>query len=390
VISGAAVLDADGRTFLADRVVVVQDGRIAAVLLRADLALRPSDVVVDARGGFVVPGLVDAHGHPPDAEPDDAITMTEYLALCSSAGVTTVRSCRGTPGQLELRDRIASGELAGPRLFVGGLVEASTPSEGAHRVLEVAKAGYDFVKLMGSEGTATYDAIAAAVRETKLPFTGHVPPDVTLARALAAGQSIEHLDAYRREVKAGASAQALAEATARAGVSVCPTETFVDRWWQLAEPNRWDDVPAVAHVSEAQRERWRAWTRDRSIPAEEREAATAASDTDHVVLAALHTAGVNLLVSASHGPWIVPGWSLLDELRIFDRAGVPTHAALAAVTRTTAAFLPGPAPWGRITAGHRADLVVLTADPLVDLAAIHRIVGVMTDGRWSTSLQSGG
>lgn len=385
IVRGGDVLAPDGLGFLSDHVVVVERDRIASVMPRAALESSTSDVVVDAAGGFVVPGFVDAHGHPPDAEPEDAITMAEYLALASSAGITTIRSCRGTPAQLELRDRIAAGEVEGPRLFVGGLVDAATPADGAQQVHAIARDGYDFVKLMHCEGVGTYDAIAVAVAETKLPFTGHVPSGVPLARALAARQSIEHLDGYRKAVRDGTSLRELAEATASAGVSVCPTQTFIERVWQLAEPRRWDDAPGVARVPAAQRDRWRAWSTDRRITDEEGVAALAVSKACDEIIDALAAARANLLASASHGPWIVPGWSLLDELRIFERAGLSRAAVLATATRTTAAFLPGEGPWGRIAPSHRADLVVLAADPLADLSAMHRIVGVMSNGRWAAA-----
>jgi imidazolonepropionase-like amidohydrolase len=381
IVSGGIVLAPDGLAFLVDHAVVVQGDRITSVVPRAELAPTPVDTIVDATGQFVVPGFVDAHGHPPDAEPDDTITMTEYLELAASAGVTTIRSCRGTAAQLELRDRIARGEITGPRLFVGGLVDATTPRDGAQQVHAHARAGYDFIKLMHCEGQGTYDAIAAAVAETKLPFTGHVPAGVELTRALAAKQSIEHLDGYRRALKGGATLRELADATARAGVSVCPTQTFLERVYQIAEPPRWDDAPGVARVRESQRERWRAWTNEQRITDDERAAAIAASKQCDEIIAALHDAGANLLASASHGPWIVPGWSLLDELRIFERAGLPRAAVLASATRRAAAFLPGEAPWGAIAPGHRADLVLLTADPLADLSAMHRVSGVMRAGR---------
>lgn len=379
IVEGGHVLAAHG--FVADHAIVVEGDRITGVVPRTRLDLRPTDVVIDARDRFVVPGLVDAHGHPPDAEPDDTITMTEYLALCSSAGVTTIRSCRGTLAQLELRDRIAAGAIAGPRLFVGGLVDAATPDDGAAQVHAAARAGYDFIKLMHCEGDGTYDAIAAAVAETKLPFTGHAA--VPLSRMLAARQSIEHLDGYRRALQEGASLRELAAATADAGVSVCPTETFVERWWQLREPAQWELAPGVDRVPARERDRWRAWTNERRISSEEHAAATAANARDHEIIAALHAAGANLLASASHGPWIVAGWSLLDELRTFERAGMPRDAVLATATHTTAAFLPGASAWGRIAPDHRADLLVLSADPLADLSALHRIVGVMTAGRWN-------
>jgi imidazolonepropionase-like amidohydrolase len=55
---------------------------------------------------------------------------------------------------------------------------------------------------------------------------------------------------------------------------------------------------------------------------------------------------------------------------------------LAAATRTTATFMRGELPWGRIAPGHRADLLVLAADPLRELATLHDVGGVVLGGRW--------
>ncbi len=382
VIVGAHVLAPDGRTMLRDHAVAIAGDRIVAVLPRDALRLGPGDEVVAGTGKFVIPGLVDAHGHPPDAEPDDVITMAEYLALCLAAGVTSVRSCRGTPGQLELRDRIAAGTVVGPRLFVGGIVDASDPDDGARQVHARARAGYDFVKLLGCADASTHAAAVAAVAEAGLPFTGHVG-GLPLADVLAGRQSIEHLDGFRAALAGGAQLDELAAATARAGVVVCPTETFLVRWWQLAEAVRWEDAPGVDQVPPAQRERWRAPTNELRITAAQTAAVRAAADADLRIIAALHASGVPLVASPSHGPWIVPGWSMLEELAIFAAAGIDRADVLATATANLAGFLAADAPWGKLAPGQRADLVLLAADPLVRIDAVHRVVAVMAAGRWA-------
>ncbi|HET6582058.1 MAG TPA: hypothetical protein VFG69_01400, partial [Nannocystaceae bacterium] len=88
VVVGGAVLDAEGRAFLPDRVVVVEGQRIAGIEPRATFVARASDVVVDAVGGFVVPGLVDAHVHFLSWALDRArrdLTTCDSLAACLAA-----------------------------------------------------------------------------------------------------------------------------------------------------------------------------------------------------------------------------------------------------------------------------------------------------------------
>jgi hypothetical protein len=113
---------------------------------------------------------------------------------CDHGGV------QGASQQPGLPDRIARGELLGPRLFVFGPQfwgKEITPEEGARRVREYKQAGFDGLKVSEELTLATYQAIARAARQEKMPLAGHVPNAVGLERALAAGQkSIEHLDGY--------------------------------------------------------------------------------------------------------------------------------------------------------------------------------------------------
>ena len=105
----------------------------------------------------------------------------------------------GAANHLVLRDRIDRGELFGPRLFVYGPAmngqSTPTPEIGSAQVREYKQAGYDGLKIHEGLSLATFEAIARAAKLANVPFAGHVPNDVGVERALAAGQkSIEHLD----------------------------------------------------------------------------------------------------------------------------------------------------------------------------------------------------
>ena len=123
------------------------------------------------------------------------------MKLFVASGVTTVRGVLGAPNQLAMRDRIRKGELLGPQLFVYGPPlhgdPVKTPEVGVQKVKEFKQAGYDGIKIQEGLSLDSYQAIAREAKRLRFPFGGHVPNDVGLERALAAGQkSIEHLDGY--------------------------------------------------------------------------------------------------------------------------------------------------------------------------------------------------
>jgi imidazolonepropionase-like amidohydrolase len=101
------------------------------------------------------------------------------------------------------------------------------------------------------------------------------------------------------------------------------------------------------------------------------------------LIRALHEAGAPLLVG-SDAPQIfnVPGFSAHNELEALVKAGVPVHAVLQAATINVARHFKREGEFGAIAAGQAADLVLLDADPLVDIANSRRIAGVMVRGQW--------
>jgi imidazolonepropionase-like amidohydrolase len=104
---------------------------------------------------------------------------------------------------------------------------------------------------------------------------------------------------------------------------------------------------------------------------------------ERTLLPALHRAGVGILAGTDAPiPAIIPGFSLVDELRAFVRAGLTPFEALASATRAPAEFLGASGEWGTIAVGRSADLVLLDRNPLEDIEAVARPAGVMVRGRW--------
>jgi imidazolonepropionase-like amidohydrolase len=100
----------------------------------------------------------------------------------------------------------------------------------------------------------------------------------------------------------------------------------------------------------------------------------------------LHEAGARLLVGTdTPNPFVVPGFSMVEELQNFVRAGLTPYQAIKAGTREAAEFMNASDEFGTVSIGKRADLILVEANPLEKIANLERRTGVMVRGRWLTS-----
>ena len=98
------------------------------------------------------------------------------------------------------------------------------------------------------------------------------------------------------------------------------------------------------------------------------------------------TAGVRLVAGTDAPlPMIVPGFALHDELELLVQAGLTPYAALGSATRNAADMIGQRRELRHHRVGRDADLVLLDADPLANIANTRRIAGVLAQGRWYSS-----
>jgi imidazolonepropionase-like amidohydrolase len=197
---GVSVLPMDKDAVLSDQTVVVADGKIASIAASGTAKVPAGAVKIDGKGKYLMPGLGELHAHIPGGNaPDADIERTLFLYVAN--GVTTIRGMLGHPRHLVYRERVAKGDVLGPRIYTSGPSfngnTAKTPEAAAAMVIEQQKAGYDLLKIHPGVPRDAFDAMAAKADELEMPFAGHVPQAVGLARALEAKyRSIDHLDGY--------------------------------------------------------------------------------------------------------------------------------------------------------------------------------------------------
>lgn len=424
-ITHVDVLTMQQPTPLRDHTVVVVDGRIIALGPAAEVAVPPGVEVVDGRGRTLLPGFFDMHVHFSEGESDRQLWM--YLA----AGVTSVQSMHGSPRHLELRRRVAAGEIAGPRILTTGPTTATERVDSPKRARAVVAAqkaaGYDGIKMYGDGSDTmdreTYSTLVAAAHDCGLRVVGHAPRNMPFAAVLGAGQdSIDHMEEIyytADEVRAGFGSlvdfqfgrksqsdvsddlarigvlrkqldlAGLARDVQRSGLAVSPTLVAFETICKHTT-SAYDDLLTDArlrYMSPLLRRQWGpALNRYRRMWSSRREVMSAvlgvALDVQKDLVAAFDAAGVALMTS-SDAPltFVFPGWSLHRELELFVDCGLSPYAALRAATVTPAKFVGWQDRVGTIAIGREADLIVVDGDPLADVRNAARVQAVIVRGR---------
>jgi imidazolonepropionase-like amidohydrolase len=99
----------------------------------------------------------------------------------------------------------------------------------------------------------------------------------------------------------------------------------------------------------------------------------------------LHDSGARLLIGTdTPNAFVIPGFSVAEELQNFVEAGLTPYQAIKAATKDAAEFLEASNDFGTITVGKRADLVLVEGNPLENISNLKKRIGVMARGRWLT------
>jgi len=393
----------DSERLLLDYTVLI-DGREIVEVAPADLVSVPDHAtVIDSTDRYLIPGLTDAHVHIKDED---------ELLLYVAAGVTTVRDMWGTtglqltlgfPDQLEMQARTAEGSLLGPSIYTTGpimegvpatnplLDTYTSPQAAVESVQWQAAQGYQFIKVYDHLSPEVYAAITTEAERHALPVVGHVPYAVGLDMVIASNQhSIEHLTGF---VDSEAAALLVPEdqlmdyarQIADAGIWNCPTLVLYTRVLPATELTTLQNQPEMRYMPRWLRALWPFFTSQ--IRAELRytgdDYPDAINRVNFQVMAALHDAGARFIAGTdTDNPFLIPGFSLHDELEVMVDAGLSPYEVLQAATVNAADALGAPGEFGAITPGQRADLVLLSDNPLVDITNIRLQEGVMLRGKW--------
>ncbi len=303
---------------------------------------------------------------------------------------------------------IVSGPmLDGPESHYKAAIAIATPEDGRKAVDMLKGRGVDFIKVQSGIPREAYFAIADESKKVGIPFEGHVPDSIRASEAVASGQrTFEHLigifeasspdeTKYLTSKKTvgmflatydPAREAKIINLLAKNQVWQCPT-LFWERGQWLVDAIDYTKDPDLAYAPHT-------WV-DKHWPAAQK-GIMKSLDTDPLpirrkfvthelnIVRKLHAANVPFLAGTDTpaGVDVLPGISLHLELQRFVAAGFTPLQALQTATLNPAKFYNKLNDYGTVQSGRIADLVLLEANPLDNIANTRKIAAVITDGRY--------
>jgi imidazolonepropionase-like amidohydrolase len=429
VVTHVTVIDVTAHAARLDQTVVIDNGRIVSIGLSARAKWPKESRLVDAHGKVMMPGLWDMHVHLAGVNADPVWSKQVLLPLLIANGITGVRDMGGDlEALLAWKRDIETGTLLGPHIIAAGpwlagggnktpeQLPVADADEARAAVRDLKHRGADFIKVISIPSKEAFFAVADEAKKQNIAFVGHLPFQISALEASNAGMhSIEHLlysafslsfsskedDLRQRLIAAeqkgdsiawekiahesdatydAAKAAALFQALKKNATWVTPTLASLDT---ASHPEDWSvDDPLLEFVPPALAKQWRDSFHDDEMKERAAWLARQAAN-DWRLTGELHHAGIPLLVgSDSLDPFVFPGESLHKELAELVRAGFTPGQALQAATQGATQFLGRERDFGTVETGKLADLVLLDASPLENIANTQRVAAVIRGGKY--------
>jgi imidazolonepropionase-like amidohydrolase len=388
-IAGATLVDVvDGHAPVPDSVVIVRDGRIAAVGRRDQVVIPKGMTVINGAGKTLLPGLWEMHTH---------FSGVEFGPALLAAGVTTARDCGGEFDFLVAeRDAIEKQHALGPRLLLAGLVDASgpaafgavsadTPEEARAVVARYHAAGFQQIKIYTLLKPDVVVALAAEAHRLGMTVTGHVPAAMNAFQGVEAGMDqINHLNYVSQMMRPPGSREPIDMKSDRAVQAVQffkEHHTVIDptaSWGEMAGHTRDVDIssfePGIAKAPYTLASKF--------LSLGGPETGSAAFHTrmseNVAVIGALHKAGIQIVAGSDTG---LLGYGLHREMELYVKAGMTPLEAIQAASIVPARAMKLDHELGTIEQGKRADLILVDGNPMENISDIRRVSRVVANGR---------
>lgn len=409
VFQSVNIIPMDSERVINSQDVVVKNGVIISIGETGKVKYDKNSLVIHANGKFLIPGLSEMHAHVPPV--NDMELMKEVLLLFAYNGITTIRGMLGHPLHLELRNKIQSGEIIGPRFYTSGPSlngnSVKTVEAAGEMVRSQKKAGYDFMKLHPGLTKENFASIVKTAKEVEMPFAGHVSFDVGVWRAIDAGYAtIEHLDGFVESLVPGMDTvkenqtglfgmfiadradekriPSLMKALHEKNIWVVPTQALAERWFTPdKDADAFSKEPEMIYMNDATMKTWITNKNNlKNNPLNTPETMRNFIQLRRKLILECQRNGVGLLLG-SDGPQVfnVPGFSVHHELKYMTDAGLTPFEALQSGTVNVAKFY-NKKDMGMIKEGFVSDLILLDGNPLQNIENTKKIEGVMLNNTW--------
>jgi hypothetical protein len=385
------VVSMQDEAILSDQTVLIEDGVITKV--GKDISVSEEFYLIDGTNQYLMPGLADMHTH---------VYYQEDLIAYLANGVTTILNMGSPASILEFRTKTAARMLPGPTIYASAFVDGTgnrgwlirTPEEAVTDIAQIKSMGWDFIKVYNSLTKEVFISIKNEAAKHKLAIIGHGVREPGMDFIVSNGQvMIAHMEEFLYTSFANSPDEPtinnVITTLREAGTYVTPNLSAYE-----AISKQWGNKNGLAqlmrnegnqYVSSKWKTFWEGIDYTSNI---------GSIQSNYEFLGTLtkkfNEAGIPLLLGTDspYIPGLPNGYSIHDDLRNMVQVGLSPYEALKAGTKAPGEFItkyvPESTSFGLVKEGYRADLILLTANPLDNVENIKKRTGVMSAGRWTS------
>lgn len=364
-----------------NQMVVISDGKISYIgKSRPLFASEARAEVISGKGKYLMPGLADMHCHFPDSS-----KIRDYYIMNLMAGVTTLRSMKGQ--QLPV-NFYKMKNFPAPKVYLSGLVSDKLKLSKAgfdSLVTTYKNQGLDFIKVFSITDSLSFENLMSSAKSQHMPVCGHFLKKIGIEALIRTKyNSIEHLggqeDAYNQGVVNYISTLTLMR---ESGISHCPTLDWYRVSYGLQDLTELDKRAGLNVVSDSIKAVWKqAYQKQLSDKGSEK--VRKQKDwynnlwrTQAQIIKKMCDNGINIIIGLdAGGEFSVPGYSMLEEMKLLSDAGLANYDILRCATINAARSMKETKLWGTVETGKEANLILLNANPLTNLSSISEPYGV--------------
>lgn len=397
-----------------DATVLIRDGRIASITPTAQASVPKSVRRIDGSGKWLMPGLTDMHVHLANDRAqrlllrnsnlqDGMLRDEDMFTLFLANGVTQVFDLQSMSETLRQRYEVETGQVLGPHIKTAAMIDgdppewpigmlrvAVTPEDGRQAVRDASAEGYDFIKVYSNLSLETFSAIVDEARRLHMRVVGHIPQrekGITEKFFQPGYDLVAHAEEFAQQTDP-ASLEAIPQYVEMAkhnGTWLIATLSLDERLLQeTTHPETLKTRPELRLLPP--------YFQQEVIEHNPYLAKTSPGFTKHLqdiiefnrqLIHAFTAAGIPVLSGTDAPvPGLVYGYALHDELEAMANAGMSNQQVLESTTRLACEWLGVDGDRGTVEQGKQADLLLLDADPLLNVANTRSIAAVIVGGHY--------
>jgi len=392
LLTNAQIIPMTKDTILKNKMVEIRNGKIVTI---ADHISAPDLEEINLQGQFLLPGLNDMHVHLWDRH---------ELGLYLANGVTGIRNVWGMPMHLDIKEDIKDGKLISPTFFTTGPkltgrefigddnLQLFSPEEASTKVREYQERGYDFIKTYYGLDADLFEAIIEECQKLDMDIVAHPSNKVDYSYHFQKPIiSLEHVEdvvqrALNYKLDSAKLDSVVLDFKNYPTSALCPTVMAYYNIYRMIEEADILEHDSLAYMnpmirltdSKGQFNRWQNTLKENAHIGDQ---ILAQHQFQLYILAQLKQAGVNIICGTDAGIGItLPGFSLHQELAFYQQAGFSNFEALQTATINVAKTHQKMQDLGSIEKGKRANIIVLSRNPLKDLKALRQAQMVFVEG----------